>query len=425
MAIHEDEYFRLRDEQLAQSLGRERGLSRRELVKLGAAGALALAARPGAAHRHAPARRPRRRRSSSRCRRSCSRRSAPTPRCGGRRCAARATHARRPVLRPQPHGHAAHRRARPGALRGLRQRAARRGPVELPLRRPAAGCRPHRHRVRRVRGQRPQLLRRASRARPATGTAWTLGAIGVARWRGVRLRRRAASARDHAGDAVDVLPAGLDATVVSDGVDQGHVRRPLPVAKALDDVLLAYEMNGEPLPPDHGFPGAARRARAGSASRTSSGSATSRCRPAAVLPVEHDAVPDVRRRLPAGRAAAHRQPVKSAFELPCGATVPAGRRRLLHRPVVVGRRADPFASRSAPTAAATWRRRARLHDRPGARRWVRWSADGRRARPGAGTRCSRGRPTATARTQPDTRPFNTHGYLFDAVVRHPVTVAAG
>jgi len=34
----------------------------------------------------------------------------------------------------------------------------------------------------------------------------------------------------------------------------GRVRRPLPVAKALHDALLAYEMNGLPLPPDHGFP---------------------------------------------------------------------------------------------------------------------------------------------------------------------------
>src|SRR5690606_41426122 len=34
----------------------------------------------------------------------------------------------------------------------------------------------------------------------------------------------------------------------------GRVRRPLPVWKAMDDVLVAYEMNGEPLPPDHGFP---------------------------------------------------------------------------------------------------------------------------------------------------------------------------
>ena len=32
------------------------------------------------------------------------------------------------------------------------------------------------------------------------------------------------------------------------------MRRPLPVAKALDDALLAYEMNGKPLPLDHGYP---------------------------------------------------------------------------------------------------------------------------------------------------------------------------
>ena len=37
------------------------------------------------------------------------------------------------------------------------------------------------------------------------------------------------------------MPEGLDATVVVNGVDQGHVRRPLPVDKALRDVLVAYE----------------------------------------------------------------------------------------------------------------------------------------------------------------------------------------
>jgi DMSO/TMAO reductase YedYZ molybdopterin-dependent catalytic subunit len=86
-----------------------------------------------------------------------------------------------------------------------------------------------------------------------TGTAWKLGAVGVARWRGVRLStvlRRAGLRRS----AVDLMPIGLDPHYVADGVDLGPVRRPLPVAKALDDVLLAYEMNGRPLPPDHGFP---------------------------------------------------------------------------------------------------------------------------------------------------------------------------
>jgi hypothetical protein len=40
------------------------------------------------------------------------------------------------------------------------------------------------------------------------------------------------------------MPASLDATVVVNGTDNGHVRRPFPINKALDDVLLAYEMNG-------------------------------------------------------------------------------------------------------------------------------------------------------------------------------------
>lgn len=47
-----------------------------------------------------------------------------------------------------------------------------------------------------------------------TGTAWTLGAIGVARWRGVRLAdvlRRAGLSPY----AVDVQPRGLDAEYIS------------------------------------------------------------------------------------------------------------------------------------------------------------------------------------------------------------------
>ena len=85
------------------------------------------------------------------------------------------------------------------------------------------------------------------------GTPWQLGAVGVARWTGTPL----SAVLEWAGvtpDAVDVMPAGLDATVVADGTDNGHVRRPFPIQKALDDVLLAYEMNDEPLLPDHGAP---------------------------------------------------------------------------------------------------------------------------------------------------------------------------
>ena len=89
---------------------------------------------------------------------------------------------------------------------------------------------------------------------PAPGTAWGLGAIGVARWAGVPLREILERAGVRA-DAVDVMAEGLDSPVpAADGTDQGHVRRPIPIAKALDDTLLALEMNGQQLPFDHGFP---------------------------------------------------------------------------------------------------------------------------------------------------------------------------
>jgi sulfane dehydrogenase subunit SoxC len=77
------------------------------------------------------------------------------------------------------------------------------------------------------------------------GNEWGLGAIGVARWTGVRLRDilECAGLRPN---AVQVMPEGLD--------DIG-MRRPIPLAKALeDDTMIAYEMNGVPLPTDHGAP---------------------------------------------------------------------------------------------------------------------------------------------------------------------------
>ena len=90
--------------------------------------------------------------------------------------------------------------------------------------------------------------------REAPGTPWHLGSIGQVTWEGVRL----AEVLERLGlrhDAVDVMATGLDPSYVDDdGVDNGPVRRPLPIAKALDDTLLVWGMNGEPLLPDHGFP---------------------------------------------------------------------------------------------------------------------------------------------------------------------------
>lgn len=85
------------------------------------------------------------------------------------------------------------------------------------------------------------------------GTPWTLGAVGTVRWTGVRLRDVLTSI-GLAPDAVSIQATGLDDPYVSGGTDYGRVRRPFPVEKALDDAILAWDMNGEDLLPDHGYP---------------------------------------------------------------------------------------------------------------------------------------------------------------------------
>ncbi|WP_405497382.1 sulfite oxidase [Streptomyces sp. NBC_00096] len=252
-----------------------------------------------------------------------------------------------------------------------------------------------------------------------TGTAWTLGAIGTAHWRGARLSdvlRRAGATRD----AVDVLPRGLDDEVVTNGVNLGHVRRPLPVSKALDDVILAYEMNGEPLPPDHGGP-----VRVvvpdwiGISSIKWVGDIEVSGQPL-YTPWNTDLYrlfgPD---QPPQGSAPLTRQTLKSAFELELGATVPAHRTRLLTGRSWSG--AAPVHRVEVSTDGGARWQRARLHDVPRRGAWVRWSLPWTPRTAGATALLARA-TDATGRTQPATAALNTQGYLFDAVVRHPVTV---
>ena len=81
---------------------------------------------------------------------------------------------------------------------------------------------------------------------------WLLEAVGTARWRGVRLADLLGEAGVGAG-VVEVLFTGLDRGV--EGEEEQSYARSIPLAEALrDDVIVAYEMNGVPLPPQHGFP---------------------------------------------------------------------------------------------------------------------------------------------------------------------------
>jgi DMSO/TMAO reductase YedYZ molybdopterin-dependent catalytic subunit len=81
---------------------------------------------------------------------------------------------------------------------------------------------------------------------------WLLEAVGTARWRGVAV----ASLLHEAGlleEATDVLFTGLDRGV--EGGEEQAYERSVPLEELVAcDALLAYDVNGVPLPPQHGFP---------------------------------------------------------------------------------------------------------------------------------------------------------------------------
>ena len=83
------------------------------------------------------------------------------------------------------------------------------------------------------------------------GVQWGYGAMGNARWKGVRLK----DLLEKAGvrkEAVELVINGADGPVLDKTPD---FVKSLPMAKALDEnVLIAYEMNGAPLPHWNGFP---------------------------------------------------------------------------------------------------------------------------------------------------------------------------
>ena len=93
---------------------------------------------------------------------------------------------------------------------------------------------------------------------PAEGIGFAHGAVSTATWKGVPLAHvlKKAGVSDN---AVEVVFHGADTgEEEEDGVvysTELPYQRSLPLATAMrPELLLAYEMNGEPLTPDHGFP---------------------------------------------------------------------------------------------------------------------------------------------------------------------------
>jgi sulfane dehydrogenase subunit SoxC len=246
----------------------------------------------------------------------------------------------------------------------------------------------------------------------AKGSQWRLGAIGVGEWTGVPL----GEVLQRAGlkpTARDVMPAGLD---------QLKVRRPIPIAKALqDDTLLVFAMNGEPLPADHGFPvrvlvpgwiGIASIKWVGRI-EVSEDPLFSDWNTGSYVLVGPTYQPEGRHKGPVLTT----QVVKSAIELAWPANLEAGQHTIRGRSwsgqgriVKVEYRVDGGA----------WQK-AQLHEPILPLAWARWSFtwDAPPGEHAIRVRATDDRGNA----QPDSVPFNEMGYLYGAVVAHPVKVA--
>ena len=245
----------------------------------------------------------------------------------------------------------------------------------------------------------------------ASGTQWRLGAIGVAEWTGVpfaALLDLARLKRDTPRDPLNVLVESLDSV---------KVNRPMSLEKALEeDTLLAYAMNGDLLPTDHGGP--ARAIVPGWVGINNIkwvGRIEARTRAIDVPTTTSTYVMEGPEHQ--GKTPLRLQTLKSALALPWGATLPAGRHRLrgfAWSPVARIARVDVSVD-----GGATWSPAA-LREPNIARAWVRWDFEWD-ARPGARTVLTRA-TDERGNTQPASMPWNAQGYGYSVPVPHPVQI---
>lgn len=88
---------------------------------------------------------------------------------------------------------------------------------------------------------------------PAKGNQWTYGGVGFPEWTGIRLADvlREVGVTDQ---AIYIGYEGGDRHLSGDGA-RPVISRGCPIAKAMEkETLLAWAMNGQPLPQAHGFP---------------------------------------------------------------------------------------------------------------------------------------------------------------------------
>ena len=246
----------------------------------------------------------------------------------------------------------------------------------------------------------------------ASGTQWRLGAIGVAEWTGVPLGAVLELARVRRDTPRDIL------NVLVEGLDSVKVNRPMSLAKALeDDTLLAYAMNGEPVPPDHGFPVRAI---------VPGWVGISNVKWVGRIEVRDSAieVPTTTKTYVLdgpeypSKVVLRLQTLKSAVALPWGATLAAGRQRVrgfAWSPVGRITRVEWSLDRGTTWAPAA------LREPNIARAWVRWDFEWD-ARQGDHVILTRA-TDEQGNTQPASIPWNAQGYGYNVPVPHPVKVS--
>lgn len=253
--------------------------------------------------------------------------------------------------------------------------------------------------------------------RAASGTQWRTGGVSNGEWVGVSLRDvlTMAGVRD---SAASVLLVGLDTES-----PEGGFRRVVPVERAMHpDTLLAYALNGEALPRDHGFP--VRALVPGWVGSTSikwlgkivvsTAQQWTRNNTSSYVLIGDDYPPEGE----AEGKVAKEQTIKSALALPWPATLTPGKQRIhgfAHSPhghvARVEWSADSGASwndavLSGPQTQYSW-----------ARFEFSWDAP-----TGEHTLMTRA-TDVVGNTQPDRVPFNEKGYLFNQPLPHPIAVA--
>ena len=253
--------------------------------------------------------------------------------------------------------------------------------------------------------------------RAAQGTQWMTGAIGNGEWTGVSLRDVLTLA-GITDAAVSVLLIGQDTES-----HEGGFRRVVPVEKAMHpDTLLAYALNGDTLPRDHGYPlRALLPGWVGSSSIkwlnrivVSSDQLWTRNNTTSYVLIGENYASE-------GEAQGEvvtTQNIKSALALPWPAELPEGSHRIhgyAHSPA-----GSITAVEWSDNSGSSWNPATVLEPQV-QYSWARFEFtwNGRTGEHTLMTRAT----DVQGNTQPDNIPFNEKGYLFNQPLPHPVAIS--